>query len=156
MTQEQKLFIEKLYKENYTMLYAYGLSMLRDRALTENMINDTFLVAIRKIHRLLTHQDPAAWLRIALKININHYRYTRSLAPKIVPIDEVKDEQQSYKEELCFWDLEDALTEEECAFFQAYYDLGCSHKELGERFNISVSASQKRLERIRKKLKETL
>lgn len=156
MTDEQKLFIERLYKENFIMLFSYGISILKDRALAESMINDTFLVAIKKVHILITHPNPDAWLRKALKINITHYHYAIGNAPKSVPIDGIKEDFLSYEEKLRFSDLEDALTEEECAFFRAYYESGCSHRELGKRFGISVSASQKRLERIRAKLKSTL
>ena len=155
MTQEQRSFLEALYKENFRKLYYYGFAILKEQTITENLINDTFLVAVQKIDTLMTHENPAGWLICALKNHIKHYRYICAQSPQMIPLDQVEEYLHS-DEELHFSDLEGTLTEKECAFFRIYYDLGCSHKAVAELLGISVSACYKRLERIRTKIKRNL
>ncbi len=145
--------IETLYAEHFELLYHYAYTVLHDRPSAENLVNDTFLDAIKKAELLLTHENPTGWLMQALKFHIRHYLTAQAKQPTILPLDSVQ-EPPSQESELK--DAEESLSEEDRRFYELYYKHGLSHKELSKRFGISVSASQKRLERIREKLKQYL
>ena len=153
MTQAEQHFIEKLYRETFELLYYYAFSVLKEQSSAENLVNDTFLDAIRKVDILLSHEKPSAWLMTALKLHIKHFIYVRAKQPTILPLDSVKHLAPRNEDPA---DAELTLSCEDMEFYKLYYQNGLSHKELSERFAISVAASQKRLERIRKRLKSVI
>jgi RNA polymerase sigma factor (sigma-70 family) len=153
MTQEQKCFIEKLYMEHFETLHRYAYIVLQDHQSAENLVNDTFLDGIKKVELLRGHENPVGWLMQALKLHMKHYLFTKAKQPPVVPLE---DTRELSHEESQLKDAEAALSDEDRRFYELYYKVGLSHKELAKRYGISVSASQKRLERIREKLKRLL
>lgn len=153
MTQTEQHFIEELYRDTFSLLYHYAFSVLEEQTCAENLVNDTFLDAIRKVEILLTHESPGAWLMTALKLRIRHYKFMKARQPTVLPLDSVKNLPPRNE---ALSDAEMALSDEDREFYELYYKQGLSHKELSAHFAISVVASQKRLERIRQKLKSVL
>lgn len=153
MTQKQKRFIEKLYMENFETLHHYAYIVLQDHQTAENLVNDTFLDGIKKIELLCAHENPAGWLMQALKLHMKHYLFLKAKQPTVIPLENAREQAPR---ESKLRDAEIDLSDEERRFYELYYKDGLSHKELSERYGISVSASQKRLERIREKLKRLL
>ena len=153
MTQEQRCFIEKLYTEHFETLHRYAYIVLQDHQTAENLVTDTFVDGIKKVEQLCVHENPVGWLMQALKLHMKHYLFTKVKQPTVIPLEsamELPSRESGLK------DAEAALSDEERHFYEQYYKEGLSHKELSRRYGISVSASQKRLERIREKLRRLL
>ena len=153
MTQKQKCFIEKLYMQNFETLHHYAYIVLQDHQVAENLVNDTFLDGIKKVELLCEHENPAGWLMQALKLRMKHYLSVKAKQPTVIPLENAREQAPR---ESKLRDAEIDLSDEERHFYELYYKDGLSHKELSDRYGISVSASQKRLERIREKLKRLL
>lgn len=152
MTEKEHRFIEKLYIENFDKLYHYANTVLLDSEASKELVNDTFTDAVRKASQLTVHENPVGWLIEALKLNIKSYKRNQAKKPQIFPLSETEMTEDSSE----FLDYAPALSEEECRMLTLYYEKGYSHKELAEEFGISISASQKRLERIKRRLRQML
>lgn len=161
MKQEEYHLIEALYIENFNSLYQYAYSAIRDRCVAENLVNDTFLQAIKKSAKILQHENPLGWLRTALKFNIRQYIRSLKRLPYTLPLADAEEQciaQKSldYDAELLLASIASVLSRDDFCLFVRFYKDGYSHGQLAKEFGISVSASQKRLERIRKRLKQVL
>ena len=59
--------LEQMYREMYPTLYAYALRILKDHALAEEAIQDTFCIACAKREQALSNPKPRGWLMLTLK-----------------------------------------------------------------------------------------
>ncbi len=158
MTEKEHRFIEKLYIENFDKLYHYANTVLQDSEASKDLVNDTFTDAVRKASQLTVHEKPVGWLIEALKRNIKSYKRNHAKKPQIIPLsdEEPLSETEMTEDNSEFLDYAPALSEEECRMLALYYEKGYSHKDLAEEFGISISASQKRLERIKQRVRQML
>ena len=58
MTQEQRTFFEKLYRENYNKLYLHAYALLRDQSLAEVAVQEAAQTACQNIDSLTSSQNP--------------------------------------------------------------------------------------------------
>lgn len=159
MREKECRFIEKLYAEHYTKLYYYALSIIKNHHTAENFVNETFVTAVQKVELLIEHDNPVGWLIQVLKFKLMQHMRAEGKHPTSVPLDLVTEQSSLHSRpeditERMF--LEKVLKEKDLKMFDLFYNEGYSHQELADEFGISISASQKRLERIRKKLQEAL
>ena len=159
---EANAFLEALYNANYERLYIYAENLLFNAAYAEEAVQETFFEAVRKQDALMRHAKPEAWLMETLKNKIRVGSRRRAL------------------EALYFISLEQDLAQESknspwrtgrsarsancstpsapCCRRRDYRLLcritleGATHLEVAKELGISVWSSQKRLQRIRKKL----
>ncbi len=55
-------WVESVFAANERRLGQFLAQMVRDRALAEDLLQDTFVVALQGVDRLAEADDPAAWL----------------------------------------------------------------------------------------------
>lgn len=155
-------FIEKLFFSMYEKLYTYAEVSLINRNNADDVIQETFFEAVRKPETLMNHQNPAGWLMQTLKHKIRDYN--RSTARHLRRFVSLEDEY-----DLPFIEADFEIDKTSVADIIAtmkrelnpddYYLIrrivieGASHLTVSKELGISVHASQKRLERIRKKFK---
>lgn len=73
---------EQLYREHYTTVYAYVLSLCGDRFLAEDITSETFLRALKHIDRYDPQYAPTTWLcTIAKNLLYTHYRREKRHLP---------------------------------------------------------------------------
>ena len=73
---------EQLYREHYTTVYAYLLSLCGDRYLAEDLASETFLRALKHIDSYDSRYAPTTWLcTIAKNLLFTHYRREKRLLP---------------------------------------------------------------------------
>lgn len=164
MLPEQDAFIEKLYYKNFRKLTLYAMSVVKNQDRAKDIVQDTFHEAIKHIDRLMTHENPDGWLVVTTKRKIqeserSRNRYLRrflSLDTEIseIQIGEIRNsvEANVTDEPFPLEKIKQALTPDEFKLLTRFVFEKVSHLELAKEFGISVYASQKRLERIRKKL----
>lgn len=170
MRPDQDSFMQQLYQDNFLKLMLYVTSSLKNVDRAQDVVQDTFHEAINHIDILMQHPNPGGWLRVTAghkvqeeQRDMNKYSaYFISLNsdllkepgeddPKLAQQLESDTSSTSVMEQ-----IQKILTDEEYRLLKRLTIERASHVKVAEEFGISVYASQKRLERIRKKLKKVL
>jgi len=161
---EQDISFEALYRTNYQKLTLYAAARLNDPGQVEEVVQDTFYSAWKNRETLLQHRAPEAYLMTTLKYKIKESRRARQRylrlflsldsglqAEAAAPYNPSPFSIESFMEL-----IKSNLSSEEWYLLQRYAFGGASHLELAKELGVTVWTSQKRLERIRKKLREIL
>ena len=166
MRPEEDAFLEELYRELFPKLWRYALTALRDPERAREVVQDTFHEAVLKVDQLMTHENPGGWLMLTCKNKIREYmRFRRRYLYRFLSLDtdyaSVSWQSDRPDQETDEMDgppiidrIKARLAEEEFLLLKRFALDGASHLEIAKELNITVYASQKRLERIRKKLYE--
>lgn len=140
-------FFEKLYLDNYKQLlkYAYRLTYMSN--LAEEIVQDSFVEAYKKIELLYRHENPVGWLYIAVS-NISK-SYIREIVEmkKRLPIEVY--ELATTDEENIETFLLNYLSPKEAKIIIDFYVFKLSIHEMSEKYGISLSACKMRLKRAR-------
>lgn len=134
------LFMEELYKENAKIVYYFLFRICHDRTLAEDLTQETFLQAIKSIHRYDYSCKITVWLcQIAKHL---YYQYLRKYGREIPDdnMSEEKEENPLGMEEMVLYkcELMDVIKEmgtlpekmREVIYFRVMGDL--SFREIGE------------------------
>ena len=164
MLPEQDAFIEKLYHEFFTQLWIYAKAALGDPEQTQEVVQDTFHEAVRHIDILMAHDNPKGWLMDALKKKIMHAR--RSMNRYILrfisldsdleftdPVLSVEDPAPTNVQDT-LREIRRVLSEEEWDLLRKITLEKQPDKNVAEELRITLWTCQKRIERMRKKLKQ--
>ena len=159
---EANAFLEALYNANYERLYIYAENLLFNAAYAEEAVQETFFEAVRKQDALMRHAKPEAWLMETLKNKIRVGSRRRALEALYFISLEQDLAQESKKlavEDRPFGSINELLDAIRALLPPEDYRLlcritleGATHLEVAKELGISVWSSQKRLQRIRKKL----
>lgn len=150
--------LEDLFRTEYPALFYYAAACLKDPLLAEDAVQDTFCEALNHPEELSCHPHPAAWLTQTLKYKIQKLtrQQTRDLRRQL-PLDTLRHASVRPKEPesqaSILQTAKAVLTPEEYRLLILLTIEKVSHETAAQELGISVSASYKRLERIRKKLK---
>ena len=71
MLPNQENFFNQLYQENFWKLRRYALTCLNENQ-AEEIVQDTFFEATKKIDILIAHENPGGWLMDTLKNKIRN------------------------------------------------------------------------------------
>lgn len=166
MTTEQRTYLEALYRDNQEKLYLYAVSILQKPEIAMDMVQDTFHTAAIRIDILMAHWNPSGWLMNTLKHKIHDQkrsmdRYTARFVSltdyELWAADEAaenftEDHPPTVRE---IWGrVRNVLSPDDRCFLRRILLEKASHREVAKELGITVWASQKRLERIRKELEK--
>ena len=73
LTSDEQNFILALYKIEYENLCKYADKMMKGSLAAEDLVQDTLIIACRKIDELIKHPKPGAFLMDTLRKNIYNY-----------------------------------------------------------------------------------
>lgn len=162
MNPEQTQWLEQLYHDYYGKLTIYAAASLRNQSRAQDMVQDTFHEALCHMQTLMEHPNPGGWLMVTLKNKLREEeRRQRRYMHRFLSLNtdllkepgrqdpEIEDTGPSLLEQ-----IREALTPEEYLLLKRLTIDRASHLEVAREFGITVYASQKRLERIRKKLQK--
>ena len=168
MLPEQESLFEALYQGMFNKLLLYAQAGLSDKSKAMDVVQDTYHEAVLKIEQLMVHPNPEGWLMQTTKNKIKEYNRTQTayinrclsfdseLLPALGREDpEVKDLENSGGAPLLD-SIRKLLTLEERFLFERLVFDKASHLEVSKELGITVWTSQKRFERIKKKLKQAL
>lgn len=164
MPTEQDTFFESLYRRRFGIMLVFASMQLKDPLWAEEVVQDTFYTALRQPEALLQQERPEAYLMGVLKNKIRESRrarrryFSRFLSLERDVSVEPKAPANPFPVSVAtiMSTVQETLSPEEWDLFQKAILGGATHIEIAKDFGISVWASQKRLERIRKKLEECL
>lgn len=157
---------DALYLTHVEKLLRYAQTQTQSREMAEELVQDTFHEAYLKFDRLRCHENPGGWLMQTLKNKLANYQRARrresallahwvedaahiaapgDMAAELAQRQQVTDIRNFVAAH--FDDMDRQL-------FQTLLVEGRSHKTAAQLLGITVWSSQKRLERIRKRLRE--
>lgn len=164
MLPEQDRFMEELHRKYFRKLTLYVMSVLRDSARAQDVVQDALHEALRNVNDLMRHENPGGWLMETVKNKVRdsertHRRYMRrflsldtEISAELVSVDSSAAEVDESDDVVLMEKIEQLLTPEEYRLLKRLIFDKASHLETAQEFGITVYASQKRLERIREKL----
>lgn len=144
-------FFEKLYSVYFKDLFKYAYRLTYETNMAEEIVQDVFVEAYKKIALLAQHENPVGWLYVTTR-NITKAYMREYLSIKVLlPLENhdagVVDEEN---EELF---LSNYLNDEEAKIIYKFYVEKRSLNEISEEYSISLSACKMRLKRARDKFK---
>jgi RNA polymerase sigma factor (sigma-70 family) len=165
MTVDTK-FWDKVYRENAPKLIGVCRRYVKNQVVAEDLVQETFLVALKKINTYSGSGSLEGWLRkIAVNMSLMHIREgklkieTNSLLLDIegdIERNDVEDALDSnvgnHLESNFFLSAIDKLPTHHKTVFNLYVLDNYSHKEIAEELKISIGTSKSHLARARKKL----
>jgi len=157
LNKEQYEFIEMHFDMMYRNLISYAMCSLNDISLSEEAVQDTFRIACSKIDLVYTSENPKGWLVNTLRNFIRNIHKSRRVLNKyfvsVMDLEEIEDSKNyaDYGFELIFGDI--AKSEDFKLLIKIVLDK-CTMLEAANEFGITVDACKKRVQRIKKKLKE--
>lgn len=156
-------FFDSFYRQNFNKMRKFAATILSNAALAEEVVQDAFIEVFIHIDYLMSVDRPEWWLQKtvknkALHVLRDHARDVKQLillesldiedlsaAEKLLEIEERKDLKQK---------ITNTLKPNELYLLRRITIDGASYKKVSSELGISISACQKRAQRIREKLKK--
>lgn len=149
--------LEEMYREMYPTLYAYALRILKDHALAEEAIQDTFCIACAKREQVLSNPKPRGWIMLTLKHVMQNMLRTQRKVQRLLFLTAGEEHPAEAPEllgvDVLFGDVSDS---EDFRLLKRIALDQCTIVELAQALGISVEACKKRVQRARKRLQKKL
>ena len=152
--------LERVWTDVASKLRGYIRTRVRDHAAAEDILQDVFLKAHRRVGQLRAPEKLEGWLfLIARNAVVDHYRKTKPMEK--LPVDIVAEvEQPEFEKSDELRTVFRRMIEELPAPYGEALVLtefeALTQKQLAERLGISLSGAKSRVQRGREKLKEAL
>lgn len=151
--------IEELYLKMYNRLFIFADNALKNPALAEEAVQETFRIACMKPESLCNSPNPEGWLVNTMKNVICNIRRERASMDRVLSayIFSKAKELSASEDQLDF-----SLLYQNIAGMEEYKLLkemvldGKSHLEMAKARGISVEACKKRVQRAKEKLKKKI
>lgn len=148
--EDEKMFISRLYDQNYDDLRKYLLKKSYAKGLEDDIIQETFLEACKKLNVLRKHPCPRGWLfktafmksKELKKFYEKQNLYLFNTEVECTAIN-ILLENIDFKES-----IRNLLSDEEYCMLMLRYVLFYSYKEIGVIYHISADACKKRIYRL--------
>lgn len=151
--------IEELYINMYKRLFIYAKCILKNDALAEEAVQETFRIACMKPEAVCNSENPKGWLIITLKNVISNTCRRRATADRILldyisaKIDQLSISEDQIDFSLLYQNVADL---EEFQLIKEMVLEGKSHLEMAQARGISVEACRKRVQRAKDVLKRRI
>lgn len=164
---EREAFFDRIYAEQFQKMWKYAVDILSGPQLAEEVVQDAFIEFWRKIDELITKEKPEWWLRKTVKNKCLHVLRAqardakrlvyldagdvskRAAPERLSPLEEMESYSETRRK------IVEALKPEELRMLKRVA-MGASYKTLSEETGLSIWVCQKRIQRIRKKLKKII
>lgn len=151
-------YLEKLYTENYSMVYKLVTRTLRQYTSTANdasdIVQDVFVLAAKRIDVLRKHPNPVGWLiKTSQYVCMNYVStYSRHNEQLFETLDLHADCDDAIAEIDTIVSLEQVLKPEEYALLKAYYIEKRPTEEICRETGFSPNLLRVRMHRLKKYL----
>ena len=159
MTNAQRETIDQLYFSLYKFLVSYANSSLKNHALAEEAVQETFRIACTRADVLYTSPNPEGWLVNTLKNVLSNMAHNRATASRIMTqyistqIKELTVTEDRLRFELLYENVSDL---EEFKLLKEMVIEGKSHLEMAQDRGISIAACKKRVQRAKEVLRKNI
>jgi len=161
-TKEKRLYYEQFYRETKKAVEHYLMMLLHNYSVIEDVSQEVYLEAYRKLDILLEHPEPRGFLfRIARYKALHWIRDENRLEQEEYPCeDAVLETKLAEGDEFEAADirrtLETLLTKEEYFLFEEHYIKGYTEKEIAVTRQKSHAAIRMSCSRMTRKLREKI
>ena len=146
--------ITTLYQEMYGRMIAYASSVLGDRSLAEEAVQDTFCIFCVKAETTLQHENPQGWLMRTLQNVMRNMQRHRAAASRLI-MQSLQTERLEVSHQVFELTPDKSLQRELLLLKRVVLD-GCTMLEAAQERGITVEACKKRIQRLRAHLKRKL
>ena len=149
MQQNMDQWFTDLYRHNAPKMVRYAYAQLRRMEIAEELVEDAFVLLLRKQDQVAEHPNPSGWLWKTLQhLILTEVRAARNRVE--VPLEQDFDLAAPQREEEALSDaLPEGLTPREREILLLYYEEELSHEEIPRKLDISELNSRTRLFRAR-------
>lgn len=151
--------ISELYLQMYDFLLDYAEGYLKNHALAEEAVQDTFRIACEKADSLQASPSPRGWIMNTMKYVLSNIRKNQETARKILQTY-LLPEAENYavtEDRLCIQLLYEGTEEWEALQLIKEYVLDeLSYFEMAKRRGISVATCRKRVQRAKETLRKNI
>ena len=153
---------EDLYTGQYNVLLSYAMSIFHDRSQCEEMVQETFLIAWKKVDALLNSPNPYGWLMNTLKFTIKNYnKKLQRESFECISFNEllyISDQSNSLEETVCAQHVGEVygtrLRPREVYILEQVILEGYSCKEVAKILGIKYGTCQKQFQRAVNKVRK--
>ena len=142
---------EKLYFDNYKNLLKNAYRLTYEKNAAEEIVQDAFIEAYKKIERLQNHENLVGWLYITVKNISKAYLRKNKEIKKLFPLEDYNIAVTDNESEEAV--LSNYLTKKDTDIMLKFYKDKKSLMEISNEYGISLSACKMRLKRARDKFK---
>ena len=154
-SENEKAFFKKLYLNNHSIMLKYARNFFNNLEVAEDVVQNTFLVALENVDKVINSANPGGWLMNTLRNVIGDvYRSQKRLLDiyaqfhdNRIATDFTADLRIEYKGIVGEEDLE--------LLFQVYCN-AMTYQEAADKLGISISACKKRIQRAKIKFRQAL
>lgn len=158
---------ETICRENYGRIYNYVLGMLGNEEATQDIVQDTFLIAYAKGKEFLIHENKIGFLyktaRNLVMENIRREKKEQPLETEKINIksmdayEQMKREHYDKVDEMQYKEIVlSALNSKESILYEEYYVKKRKMKEIAADVGISETALRMKYVRLRMKIKKAV
>ncbi len=154
----EREYIRALYLDHYPALRSYACSLGFTEDAAEDWLQETFLVAMRRIEALRACKLPRAYLiRVLRNVIGYHLRSMKYAADLAAKLREGPEEAGEYRDEPDLETLYRGLVSDgDLRLLLRFYRDGCSQKELAAELGIDLNTCKKRIQRAKDRLRAAM
>ena len=150
---DKALFLKQLFIDNYADMVNFANAFFSNIDIAEDAVQDTFVIAQKKIDDLIKSPNPEGWLMNTLKnVNGNIFKRQKRLVEMFVPLNDTNlgsDEVTNIQ-----FEFDGIISGDElCLLFWIYCD-GMSYQQAADILGINLSACKKRIQRAKMRFKQ--
>lgn len=154
LTPEEERFLEELFRSEYKKMLSLAIRKLRNAQNAEDIVQDTFTVALLKIKELISNPNPKGWLYVVLKNKIMHeYRAKARFLVVWGKLEAAFSREQTWKNEKTS-DIFEELPQTDYELLRLIYIDGYTNREVAELKGISYDACRKAVQRAKEKVRK--
>jgi|LSQX01.2.fsa_nt_gb RNA polymerase sigma-70 factor (ECF subfamily) len=152
MVSDNTKFFNELYLKWYGGLIKYAYRLTSDKGLAEEIVQDAFVEAYKKVELLQQHDNPTGWLYVATR-NISRAKLRdKKKRQYVVKIEKDLLFPRSRGDNIDYY-ISDYLTTSESDIIIRFYKHRQPISQIAKVYGISESACKMRLKRSREKIK---
>lgn len=161
-TKEKQLYYEQVYRETKSSLEHYLTILLHNSSAVEDVIQEVYLEAYRKLDVLIHHPEPRGFLfRVARNKALHWIRDKNRIdRAEFLCEDSIlatkEDEGDAFEEADIRMTVQSVLTEEEYRLFDAHYIRGYTAKEIAATRQKSHASVRMNCCRMTRKLRKSM
>lgn len=140
------------FKKYFSEMYYFARKVLGSDDVAEDIVQETFLVAYKKLDDLLTSPSPKGWLYKVLRHIIGDNYRKRARLVETISITEGMDSPTNDAVNIRL-ELEGAIGKDDLDILIKVYVERYTYKEVSALYGITVDAAKKRVQRAKAKLR---
>ena len=146
MTARYDTFLQTLYENNYEKMLKFSYRMLGTRADAQDLMQETFLLALYHQTKLYNHPNPEGWLMKTLRnLSLNEQRRIQN--HPVVSIESIANTMGSEHDTPLDLLLPKQLSKEEREILIWRYEQQLEYKDIADRLGISEAGCRSRVSR---------